>query len=99
MCHSVKLWERLIEARLRQITSIGNTQYGFRPGKSATEPIQYFNTANSPGKTQKDEQRGPHGLRRFGEDIRPSTPLFDMMVSPEEMCPRGACYDYTIYVQ
>ena len=26
-------------ARLRQITSIDNTQYGFRPGKSATEPI------------------------------------------------------------
>ena len=32
MCHSMKLWERLIETRLRQITSIGNTQ-------STTEPI------------------------------------------------------------
>ena len=39
MFHSMKLWERLIEARLRQITSIGNTQYGFRPGKSTTEPM------------------------------------------------------------
>ena len=39
MCHSMKLWERLIEARLRQITSISNTQYGFLPGKSTTEPI------------------------------------------------------------
>ena len=38
-CHSLKLWERLVEARLRQITSIDNTQYGFRPGKSTTEPI------------------------------------------------------------
>ena len=38
MCHSMKLWERLIEARLRQITSINNTQYGFRRGKSTTEP-------------------------------------------------------------
>ena len=37
--HSMKLWERLIEARLRQITSKGNTQYGIRPGKSTTEPI------------------------------------------------------------
>ena len=27
------------EARLRQIASIGNTQYGFRPGMSTTEPI------------------------------------------------------------
>ena len=39
MCHSMKLWERLLEAGLRQITSIGNTQYGVRPGKSTTEPI------------------------------------------------------------
>ena len=38
MWHSMKLWERLIEARLRQMTSIDNTQYGFRPGKSTTEP-------------------------------------------------------------
>ena len=38
MCHSMKLWERIIEARLRQITSIDNTQYGFRPGKCTTEP-------------------------------------------------------------
>ena len=39
MCHSMKLWERLMAARLRQITSIDNTQYGCRPGKSTTEPI------------------------------------------------------------
>ena len=39
MCHSMKLWERLIETRLRQITSIDNTQYGFRPGKYTTEHI------------------------------------------------------------
>ena len=35
----MKLWERLIEARLRQTTSIHQTQYGFLPGKSTTEPI------------------------------------------------------------
>ena len=52
--------------------SIGNTQYGFRPGKSTTESI--LNTANSPGEIQRDEQRAPHGLRGFGEGIRPSTP-------------------------
>ena len=39
MCHSMKLWERLIEAMLRQITSIDMTQHGFHPGKSTTEPI------------------------------------------------------------
>ena len=39
ICHSKKLWERLIEATLRQITSIDNAQYDFRPGKSTTELI------------------------------------------------------------
>ena len=39
MCQPIKPWERFIEARLRQITSIGNTQYGFLHGQSTTEPI------------------------------------------------------------
>ena len=39
MSLTMKLAERLIEARLRDITEIANNQYGFRPGKSTTEPI------------------------------------------------------------
>ena len=31
--------ERIIEARLREITKIADNQFGFRPGKSTTEPI------------------------------------------------------------
>ena len=33
----MKLWERMIEARLREITKIADYQFGFRPGKSTTE--------------------------------------------------------------
>ena len=39
MSHTMKLWERMIEARLREITNIADNQFGFRPGKSTTEPI------------------------------------------------------------
>ena len=39
MSHTMKLAQILIEARLRDITEIANNQYGFRPGKSTTEPI------------------------------------------------------------
>ena len=39
MSHTMKLWERIIEARLREITKIADNQFGFRPGKSTTEPI------------------------------------------------------------
>ena len=53
MCHSMKLWERLIEVRLRQITSIDNTQYGFRPGKSTTGPIFILRILQE--KIQRDE--------------------------------------------
>ena len=39
MSHTMKLWERMIEARLREITKIAVNQFGFRPGKSTTESI------------------------------------------------------------
>ena len=39
MCHGTKLYERLVEDRLRQVIEISSTQYGFQQGKSTTEPI------------------------------------------------------------
>ena len=39
MSHFMKLWERVIEARLREIVNIGENQFGFRPGMSTTEPV------------------------------------------------------------
>ena len=39
MSYTMKLWERMIEARLREITNIADNQFGFRPSKSTTEPI------------------------------------------------------------
>ena len=35
----MKLWERIIETRLREITKIAEKQFGFNPGKSTTEAI------------------------------------------------------------
>ena len=39
MSHFMKLWKRIIEARLRQIVNIRKNQFGFRTGKSTTEPV------------------------------------------------------------
>ena len=39
MSLTMKLREIIIEARLREITNIADNQFGFRPGKSTTEPI------------------------------------------------------------
>ena len=38
----MKLWERIIEARLREMVNIRDNQFGFRPGISPTEPVVVF---------------------------------------------------------
>ena len=38
MSHTVKVWERIIEARLRDIVEISRQQYGFMPGKEPLMP-------------------------------------------------------------
>ena len=39
LSHTMKLWERVVEARLRRCTNISENQFGFVPGKSTMEPI------------------------------------------------------------
>ncbi|KAK3548617.1 hypothetical protein QTP70_015563, partial [Hemibagrus guttatus] len=39
MSHTMKLWERVVEARLRKVVEICEQQYGFMPRKSATDTI------------------------------------------------------------
>ncbi|KAK3531499.1 hypothetical protein QTP70_023281 [Hemibagrus guttatus] len=39
MSHTMKLWERVVEARLREVVEICEQQYGFMPRKSTTDAI------------------------------------------------------------
>ena len=39
MSHTMKLWERIIENRIREIVEFRNIQFGFKRGMSTTEPI------------------------------------------------------------
>jgi len=39
MSHTMKLWERIVEARLRETVEICEQQYGFMPRKSTTDAI------------------------------------------------------------
>ncbi|KAK3567883.1 hypothetical protein QTP86_027321, partial [Hemibagrus guttatus] len=39
MSHTMKVWERVVEARLRQVVEICEQQYGFMPRKSTTDAI------------------------------------------------------------
>ena len=39
MSHTMKVWERIIEARLRDRVEISKQQYGFMPGKETTDAM------------------------------------------------------------
>ena len=39
MSHTIKVWERIIEARLRDRVEISKQQYGFMPGKGTTNAM------------------------------------------------------------
>ena len=39
MSHTIKLWERIIEARIRKEVTIAEQQFGCMPGKSTTYAI------------------------------------------------------------
>ena len=37
--HTMKIWERIVDRRLREETSIGEEQFGFMPGRGTTDAI------------------------------------------------------------
>jgi hypothetical protein len=39
MSHTMKLWERIIEHRLRGVSNVTENQFGFIPGRSTMEAI------------------------------------------------------------
>ena len=39
MSHTMKAWEKIIEARLRDRVEISKEQYGFMPGKETTDAM------------------------------------------------------------
>jgi hypothetical protein len=39
MSHTMKIWERIIEHRLRGVTNVTKNQFGFMPGRSTMEAI------------------------------------------------------------
>ena len=39
MSHTMKIWERIIKARLRDKVEIIKQQYGFMPGKETTDAM------------------------------------------------------------
>ena len=39
MSHTMKVWEKVIDRRLREETTMGEEQFGFMPGKGTADAI------------------------------------------------------------
>ena len=39
LSHGMKIWERIVEARLRSVVMISEQQFGFMPGRSTTDAL------------------------------------------------------------
>ena len=39
LSHTFKIWERVVDRRIRQCTNIHESQFGFMPGRSTTDAI------------------------------------------------------------
>lgn len=57
MSHTMKIWEKIVERRLREETSIGEEQFGFMPGKSTTDAIFILRQAME---KHQEKQKGLH---------------------------------------
>jgi hypothetical protein len=54
MSHTMKLWERVIEHRLRRMTGITKNQFGFIPGRLTMEVIFLIKQLMERYREQKD---------------------------------------------
>ncbi|KAK3506315.1 hypothetical protein QTP70_016082, partial [Hemibagrus guttatus] len=59
MSHTMKVWERVVEARLRKVVEICEQQYGFMPRKSTTDAI-FCSTERILMEKYRDGQRELH---------------------------------------
>jgi hypothetical protein len=55
MSHTMKLWERVIEHRLRKLTTVSKNQFGFMPGRSIMETIFLIRQLMERHREQKNE--------------------------------------------
>ena len=57
MSHSMKLWERIIDERIREETSVGEEQFGFMPGRGTTDAMFALRQVME---KYREKQRGLH---------------------------------------
>ena len=59
MSHTMKIWERIIDIRLRKETNVGDEKFGFMPGRGTTDAIILFAVRQLMEK-HRGKQKGLH---------------------------------------
>ena len=67
MSHTMKMWERVVDGRIRQKVQLSQQQYCFMPGKSTMDAI--FALKNDDGKVQRGADRITLCVYRPGEGL------------------------------
>ena len=94
--HTLKLLERIIDQRLRNIVDLGNIQFGFRRGRSTMDPVFALKILQE---KYREAKRFAHGIRRSGKSLRQSSQRFDMVGHEKEISPRRVREGDTGHVQ
>ena len=68
ICHTIKIWKRIIEARLRDRVEISKQQYGFMPKKGTSDAM--FALVQERSKRATLCIRGPRKSLRQGSNRR-----------------------------
>ncbi|XP_066959107.1 uncharacterized protein [Macrobrachium rosenbergii] len=58
MSHTMEIWERIVDQRIREETSEGEEQFGFMPGRGMTDAVSALRQMME--KHQREEQKGLH---------------------------------------
>ena len=96
MTHTMKVWERIIKARLRDRVEISKRQYGFMPGKGTTDAM--FALKNVDGKVQERSKTATLCIHGPRESLRQGSTGRAVIVYEKIRNSRKVCTTNTGYV-
>ena len=86
LSHTLKLWERVVESRLRKMVNISERQYGFQPGKSTIQQLFCLRMLQEKQRVWKGAACGVCGP---GKGIRQGAKGANMVLAQTKRCSRG----------
>ena len=64
--HTMKIWERIVDKRVRSEVEVAEEQFGFMPGRGTTNAIFILRQM---AEKYREKGRKEYGVRRSGEGI------------------------------